>query len=140
MKFRAATIEDVEYFKEHSINTKADRSDIHQLDYPYTAEDDEGNLLALGGFRMIIPSCAWVWVDLSDEGVKQIKDTYRIIKSLINGWTKFHGVKRIQAFIRDDEKNKRLARHLGLEEESLMKNFYGNEDAYMYARIINESV
>jgi len=140
MKFRAATIEDVEYFKEHSINTKVDRTDIQQMDYPYSIEDDDGVLLALGGFRMIIPSCAWCWVDLSKEGTKQIKNTYRIIRSLIDGWTKFHNVRRIQAFVRDVEINKRLARHLGLEEECLMKNFYGDEDAFLYARITNESI
>ena len=140
MKFRAATVEDIEYFKEHSINTKADRSDIQQMDYPYTIEDDEGTLLAMGGFRMIIPSCAWTWIDLSDKGTKQIKGVYRIVKSLRDGWTKYHNVTRLQAFVRDLDPNKRFMEHFGFKQESLMKNFYGKEDAYMYVRTTNESI
>ena len=79
MIFREATQEDLEYMAEHSINRTVDRKQMERVDYIFTLEHD-GNILGIGGFRMIIPTTAWVWVDLSEYGVKHLRDSYRVMQ------------------------------------------------------------
>jgi hypothetical protein len=133
--FREATQEDVDYLQEHSVNPKIE-FDGDRLDYVFTLEH-EGNPIGVGGFRMIVATCAWCWVDLTEDARKYPLSVYSTIKSWIDKFVGIHKLSRIQAFVRDIDHHVRLVEHLGFERESTMKNFYGNEDAFMYARIID---
>ena len=131
MNFRVGTVEDLELMQ--SLNHQERKFD-EVIDHIYTLEHN-GEILGVGGFRMIVPETAWCWVDFSAYGVKHIRDTYRVTRDWIDGWAEKTGVKRLQAFVKDSEKEMRLVNHLGFEQESRMKNFYGDDDAFLYARI-----
>ena len=132
MIFREATIEDVLEGQKLSINTR-DARDVEQLDYVWVLE--EGDVLGVGGFRMIVPSCAWCWVDLTDIGVEKIRHTYRHIRERIENFAREKGITRLQAFVRNSNKEIRLVEHLGFQQESVMERFYGDDDALMFVRI-----
>lgn len=135
MIFRESTKEDFEYMTEHSINKKVDRKQLSCVDYAYTLEH-ESKPLMVGGFRMIVPSTAWCWVDLGKDAGKNITVVYRVIKEWIDEFIKSKNIKRLQAFVRTDyPQAEKLVQHLGFHKESIMKNFFCNEDAYMYVRI-----
>ena len=134
MNFREATLEDIELMASLSVNQDTERKIGEPLDFVYTLEH-KGELLVVGGFRMIVPTTAWCWLDLSEYGVKHIRDSFRTIKEWGGKWAKANGVKRLQCFTRDQEDKKRLVTHCGFKQESIMKNFYGDEDAILFARV-----
>ena len=133
MIFREATQEDLEYMAEHSINRTVDRKQMERVDYIFTLEHD-GNILGIGGFRMIIPTTAWVWVDLSEYGVKHLRDSYRVMQEWMETFVNTHKIVRLQAFVKNEVKHIRLVQHLGFERESTMEKFYGDDDGFMYKR------
>ena len=132
MNFREGTIEDLELMESLSIR-KEDRKIDGVIDHLYTLEHNH-EILGVGGFRMITKETAWCWVDFSEYGVKHLRDTYRVTRDWINGWAERMNVSRLQAHVRDNKKDKRLVDHLGFEQESIMKNFYGDEHALLYVR------
>ena len=138
MIFREAIESDYDYMVENSINNKTDRKLQPIIDYEYTLEH-EGDILGVGGFRMVTEVTAWCWVNFSEVGVHttmtNLKETYRASRDWINAWALSHDMKRIQAFVEDSEEEIRLVRHLGFEQESIMKNFFGERDGLMYVRI-----
>ena len=134
MKFREATIEDYESMVNLSINQRADRKMDLPLDSFYTLEHD-GKILFVGGYRMIVPTTAWCWLDFTEYGVKRIKDSYRTINEFTEQWVKLNGVSRLQAFTHNGEKEIRLVKHFKFKQECIMKNFYGDEDAILFARV-----
>lgn len=136
MIFRKTMTQDLLYMTEHCANRKIERTQLDTIDYISTLEH-EGIPLIVGGFRMITTTTAWCWIDLSDEAGKYIIQVYRVIREWINQFVKSHGIKRLQSFIRTNYPEAiRLVEHLGFEKESTMKHFFGDEDAYMYVRLI----
>ena len=133
MNFREATFEDIKYMAENSIN-QTEKKLVERVDYVYALEHD-GNLLGIGGFRLIVPTCAWCWIDLSRYGIDNLKELYRTTREWMETFSISMGIVRLQAFVRNNEKHMRLVKHLGFERESTMKNFYGGDDAYLYVRI-----
>ena len=133
MNFREATFKDIEYMAENSIN-QTEKKLVERVDYVYALEHD-GNLLGIGGFRLIVPTCAWCWIDLSRYGIDNLKELYRTTREWMETFSISMGIVRLQAFVRNNEKHIRLVKHLGFERESTMKNFYGGDDAYLYVRI-----
>ena len=138
MIFREAKESDFDYLVENSINQKQDRKLQPVIDYEYTLEDD-GHILGTGGFRMVTEWTAWCWVNYSEVGVHTsllyLKETYRATRTWIDTWAKTKKIRRLQAFVEDNELNIRLVEHLGFKRESVMKNFFGDNDGFMYARI-----
>ena len=133
MNFREATFEDIKYMAENSIN-QTEKKLVERVDYVYALEHD-GNLLGIGGFRLIVPTCAWCWIDLSRYGIDNLKELYRTIREWMETFSISMGIVRLQAFVRNNEKHIRMVKHLGFKRESTMKNFYGGDDAYLYVRI-----
>lgn len=136
MLFRESIPEDVLYMAEHSINQKCDRKQEETIDYTYTLESN-GKPIAVGGFRMITSTTCWSWVDLAPEAIVNIRSVFRVLKEWADSFCKQHGIKRMQAFIRQDQpKNIRLVEHLGYTYESTMPYFFGDESALLFSRII----
>jgi len=133
MNFREATFEDIKYMAENSIN-QTEKKLVERVDYVYALEHD-GNLLGIGGFRLIVPTCAWCWIDLSRYGIDNLKELYRTTREWMETFSISMGIVRLQAFVRNNEKHIRMVKHLGFKRESTMKNFYGGDDAYLYVRI-----
>ena len=134
MRFRESKPEDFVYMAEHSMNKTVDRKDFETVDYTYTLEHD-GNPLCLGGFRMIVPTTAWCWIDLTKEATENMYTPYRVICEWMETFTKDMKIKRLQAFVRDIPHHIRLVEHLGFHLEGKMKNFYGDEDGLLYRRL-----
>ena len=133
MIFRESKPEDFEYMAIHSMNQTVDRKQEETIDYCYTLEDDVP--LGLGGFRMITPTVCWCWVDLTEDAVKNLLTTMRTMNHWIATFAEIHGIRRMQAFVRDEDKYIRLVEHLGFEQESVMKQFYDDEDGLLFVRL-----
>ena len=136
MIFRTAIPQDYEYMSVHCANRRTEIKQLDAIDYIYALEH-KGKPLMVGGFRFVTPTTAWCWIDLSDELDGHLIPTYRVIKEWINEFAKDHEIKRLQAFVRTDfPEAEKMMRHLGFGRESTMKNFFGDDDGYMYVRVI----
>ena len=136
MEFRETTQEDLDYVAEHSVSRGIQKLYPGQTDFCYTLVHD-GIPLGLGGFRLINCTTAWCWVDITPIGREQIATTYRTLKEWIDVFAEEHGLKRLQAYVECDFTEAiRMVRHLGFKKESIMKNFMGDKDAFLYVRLI----
>lgn len=134
MEFREVRQSDIDYMIENSINK--DLKQLRAVDYIYTLEH-EGIPLLVGGFRLINDTTAWCWADISHEASKHTTMMYRVIKEWIDKFTKEHNIKRLQAAIRcSNPEARRMVKHLGFQQESVMPYFFGDESGYMYRKII----
>ena len=134
IEFRESKPEDFQHMIEHSTNKTVDRKPFERVDYSYTLEED-GKPVGMGGFSLIVPETYWCWIDLTEDAEKNIVTCYRVIRDWMNKFAESMEIKRLQAFIKDRPRHIRLAEHLGFERESVMKNFYGNEDGFMYRKL-----
>jgi RimJ/RimL family protein N-acetyltransferase len=136
MNFRKMTAEDVEFVKDHSASRGIFKNQPDEIDYAYTLEN-EGQILCIGGIRMINLYSAWAWIDLTHEAGKCITTTYRVIKEWGDSLCKQHNIRRLQAYVETDFPEAiRMVEHLGFKRESTMKNFMGDKDAYLYVRLL----
>ena len=134
MIFRDTIQSDLDYMATHTMSRGVQKSCPEQISYMYTLEDD-GVPLGIGGFQLLNKYSSWCYVDISPTGHKNIILSYRTIKEKINEFCKEHNLRRLQAYVECDFPEAiRLVEHLGFTNESRMKNFVGNKDAYMYAR------
>ncbi len=133
LNFRETKPEDLEYMEGHSISRGIQKSCPERIDYRYTLEDN-GVPLGVGGFQLINLTTAWCFCDMADSG--KVIIAYRTLKEWIEVFVKEHKLKRIQAYVLCDFPEAiSMVKHLGFEEESVMKNFIGDKDAFMYIRI-----
>ncbi len=136
MIFRETTQEDLDFVADHSVSRGVQKFCPDQTVFTYTLEH-EGKPLGIGGYNLINVSTAWAWVNLTDESGKYIKTCYRVIKEWTDKFILEHKIKRLQVYVECDFIEAiRLARHLGFEKESVMKNFVGDKDAFLFVRII----
>lgn len=134
MKFRESTQKDLDYAAGNSISRGISKQ-FESVDYCYTLEH-EGNVLGVGGFRLINSVTAWCWLDLTHHSKNHIIVGYRVIKEWINTFVEEHELKRLQAYVRVGfDKGIRTAEHLGFKHEFVMENFTPEGDAIMFKRI-----
>jgi len=134
MIFRPAIQEDLDYMADHSTSRGVQKNHPEQTSYIYTLEDN-GIPLGIGGFQLINHYTAWCWVDISPVGHENVRMSYRTIKNGIENFAIEHELTRLQAYVECDFPQAILmVKHLGFTEESIMKNFVGDKDAFMYVR------
>ena len=122
MELRETTSEDLIYAANNSVS-RVDKEPPEQTDFMYTIEH-EGDVLAVGGFRLINHTTAWCHVNLTNKASSHTIHTYRIIRDWINEFVEEHGIKRLQAYVEADfQEGIDLVKHLGFERESIMPNF-----------------
>ncbi len=127
------TNSDIEFVKDNSISRGIFHKQPEVTDYSYTLE--HGNILGVGGIRMINLTTAWAWIDLTHYSGEHIIKVYRVIKEWMDIVTREKGIKRLQVYIEPDfPEALRTVQHLGFEFESVMENFMGDKDAWMYVR------
>lgn len=134
MEFRQSTREDLEFAAEHSLYPD-DKDQPDQIDYAFTL--DHGDyILGVGGFRMITNTTAWAWIELTEYMGPHLVATYRVISEYMDIFCREHKITRLQAWVRKGfTGGMRMVRHLGFDEEYMMKNFLGNgQDAIMFVR------
>jgi len=137
MNFREMTEQDVEYMKTHSVSRGILKHQPIQTEFCFTLEN-RGNILGIGGFRLINQTTAWCWCDLTEWSHDHVIVTYRVIKEWIDIFVETHGLKRLQAYIEPDFPEAiRMIQHLGFKKESTLESFLPDgRNAFMYKRII----
>ena len=135
MEFRKTTQEDLDFVANHSVSRRILKRQPECIDYCFTLEH-EGKPLGIGGFRLINLTTAWCWLDMTDRAGSHIIPAYRVVNEWMDIFVKEHGIKRLQAYVEMDFPEAIcMIQHLGFEKESIMKNFIGDKDASLYARI-----
>jgi len=136
MIFRETIQEDLDFAADNSVSRGIAKYQPEKIDYCYTLEH-EGKVLGIGGFRLVNTTTAWCYTDWTHLAGEHIIVVYRTVREWMDIFAKEHNLKRLQAYVECDFPEAiRMAEHLGFERESTMKNFIGDKDAYMYARII----
>jgi hypothetical protein len=128
------TQQDIEAMKDVSISRGAIHSGIEQIDYTYAIEH-EGEVLAIGGIRLLTPTTAMCWTDLSCHSKRYMLRIYRAISEWLETLTKDYGIKRLQTYIEMDPVMINWIEHLNFKRESVMKQFLDGKDVYLYARL-----
>lgn len=136
MQFREATKADMDYVGEHTVSRGCFKEVPEVIDYTYALEH-EGKLLGIGGIKLMNPTTAWGWFDLSKDALKHKTVVYRVIKTYLDTLMRDKNLSRIMAAIEPDFPEAiRTAEHLGFGQESIMLNFLGKgKHAYMYAKL-----
>jgi len=135
MKIRETTQSDMDFVANNSVSRGIAKFQPEQIDYCYTLEH-EGEILGIGGFRLINLTTAWCWTDWTHLSSKHTIVGYRVVKEWMDIFVREHGIKRLQAYIEPDFPEAiRMVEHLGFKKESVMKNFVGDKDVYLYVRI-----
>ena len=135
MVLRTLTTKDLEFMACHSVSNGIAGETPETLDYTYTLEDD-GLVLVIGGLKIVNLYTAWCWFDMSEYGKKKPIAVYRCMKEWLD-FTAFDlNLKRLQCAVEPDfEEAIRTVRHLGFEQESIMKNFFNDKDGLMFRRL-----
>lgn len=135
MKIRETTREDLDFMADNSISRGIVKNQPDRIEFCYSLEH-EGKLLGMGGIRMINLTTAWCWIDMSHNAGGHIIAIYRVIKEWMYELVEDKGIKRLQAYVVTDfPEAVRMVQHLGFEKESILKNFMGDKDAYLYVRL-----
>jgi len=139
MNFREMTQSDVEFMKEESLGRGILTKQPEVTDYTFTLEH-EGKILGVGGIRLILPTTAWAWVDITKYAEGHMILGYRVIKKWMESLVAEHGIKRLQAYVEPDfPEGIRMVEHLEFERESILEKFLPDgRDAFLYVRLLWE--
>lgn len=131
MNLRDATIEDIQAVAANSISGGI-------KEYPASADyisalEHEGKVIGVGGVKMLNPTVAWVWFDLTPEARTHMIAVYRIIRDWMQKIVAAYDIERLMAAVDSGFPEGILtAEHLGFTRESVLKRFFGDRDGYMY--------
>lgn len=132
MEFREMRESDAEFVANHSTSRNSFKLLTEDTDFSYALEH-EGNILCVGGIRLITPTVAWTWFEFTHFAGSHVTIVYRAIKDWRDNLCKLHGIQRLQAYVDIEFPEAiRMAQHLGFHRESLMENFIGDKPAAMY--------
>ena len=135
MNVRTATDADLKVAGEQSVS-RGCLGEIPDTTDTIYALEHEGELLAVGGFKQLNPTCAWVWLDLAEAALKHVAIVYRVIREIIQAEVEGKGLTRLQAAVEEDFPEAiRLVKHLGFTKESRMPRWSGDKAAFMYVRL-----
>lgn len=132
---RPVTINDIEIIRQKSVSRGfiGAENTVQIMD----ALELDGKLLVIGGFIIITPCTAWVWTEITQEGIEHINLTYRTIREWMENNAKIHGIRRLQAYVLESfPEAQRFCSHLGFTVESIMKDFVPDGNARLYVRIL----
>lgn len=127
---------DVDFVANNSISRGIFHKQPEITDYSYCLEH-EGKVLGIGGVRLITPTVAWGWLDITHYAGDHMLTSYRVIKEWMEILCKDKGIKRLQAYVDCSFPEAiRTVEHLGFEKEfdKPMRKFVGNDDAWLFVR------
>lgn len=138
MQLLDTTRADELYLADHTVSRGCFKDAPEETDYRYTLWHD-GEILGIGGVRMISPTTAWAWIDASDKAWMNNRDTamaLKIVREWMHKLVELHGIHRLQAYVEVDfEAAIRTVEHLGFKPESRMKEFVGDKDAFLFVKV-----
>lgn len=139
MEFRQSTQSDFDFVTEHSLYKSGEKDVPSQVRYAYTL--DHGDyILGIGGFEMITDTTAWAWLELTEYVGSHLIPTFRVVAEYIDIFCKNHKIRRLQAWVdKDFPEGIRTVRHLGFQEEYMLKDFLGKgKNAIMFVKYFGE--
>lgn len=132
MNVRSATAADLKAMGARSVSRGCLGQMPDTTDFVYALEH-KGELLAVGGIKLMNPTCAWVWVDLAAQALENQIVLFRIIRKYLDDLMRDKGLTRLMAAVEEDFPEAiRTAQHLGFVKESRMANWVGGKAAFMF--------
>ncbi len=139
MKFREAVPEDFAFVAEHTASRGCFAKQPLVVDYVCALEHD-GNVLGIGGVKLLNASTAWAWFDLTTFAKPHMVVVFRTIREWMARLAAQHGIIRMQAAVEIDFPEAiRTVEHLGFHRESIMKWFFDDKDGYMFVKFFGRA-
>jgi hypothetical protein len=137
MIFREATERDLLYVAQRSIS-RGPKEMLVKTDFVYALED-HGEVLAVGGLKLLLPTTGWVWMVWTPKALEHRMRVYRTAKEWLELLMRTHRLKRVMAAVECDFFAAiRTVEHLGFKQESVMQKFFGNEPGYLYCKLAED--
>lgn len=137
MEFRKMTEQDWKIAEEHPLypNGKKEVNDVQDFDFTF---EHDGQVMCVGGFRMITETSAWGWIQLTEYSKEHLVPSIRVVKEWMEEWCKNHSIIRLQAWVATDFiEGMRTVEHFGFRRECLLNDFLGKDKpAVLYAKIM----
>ncbi len=138
MKFRDAKPSDFAFVAEHSISRGCLDKQPLEVDFVYALEH-EGNILGVGGVKLLNASTSWCWFDLTTFATSHMIVVYRVIRESLEKLAAEHGIRRMMAAVDCGFPEAiRTVKHLGFSRESVMHNFFDDRAAYMFVKFFGK--
>jgi hypothetical protein len=139
MNFRAMTQQDLDFTAEHSINRGVLKNQPKETDLAYTLEH-EGNVLIVGGFKLINHTSALCWLSMTCFAGDHIIMVFRTIKEWIEILCKEKGIQCLMAFVDAGfEAGETTVRHLGFEKQCRIRNYSDTGPADLWIKYFEVS-
>jgi RimJ/RimL family protein N-acetyltransferase len=134
MNFRQLQEADIQFMADNSLFSREHwKSMCGQLEFNYALEHN-GNVLGIGGLKMINNHTAYGWFDMSIHAKNHVIICYRVIKEWLQISCKELGIRRLEAYVEADfEAGQRTVEHLGFTYEYTAKNFFGDKPGKIYS-------
>ncbi len=133
MEFREATMRDIEQAADASVSRSFKQAG-EQTDFVYTLEH-EGQVLGVGGIKIMTPTTAWCWMDWTQASRQHTKTIYRTAKEWLAKLMADKGLQRVMAAVEVDfPQAHRTVEHMGFTRESVMPRFFGERDAILFVK------
>jgi len=112
---------------------------MHIPETSYTAVDENGKVIGIGGLTVFWEGVAEAWMVLSKDILDYRISAYRHIKEVIALAFRHFKLRRIQVTVRKDfPQAKKMFEQLDFKEEGFMEQFLPDKmDAYLFAKVIN---
>lgn len=139
MELREATESDLIFASEHTVSRGCFRERPDKIEY-VSALEHEGEILMVGGIKLLNLHSAWVWMDWTEYALKYKIMCLRLVRDYLDGFMEETGVVRLMAAIEVNFPEAiNTAEHLGFHREGYMPKFAGDTAAYMYVRFGKEA-
>ncbi len=134
MEIKPTQSSDVEYIVKHSTSRGEDAPpEVH---FAVTVWHEDTPII-VGGFWFLTKNTAWCWMDWTDKATEHKIVAFRTVREFIDEMIEKRDIKRLMAAGHTDfQESIETMKHLGFRKESIMKNYFGDKDAYLYARIM----
>lgn len=134
MNFRQLTQPDLDYMREHSDDKGFYKEVPERTEYDYALEHN-GDILCIGGMRLMNDTTAVGWFDLSPKGFENLIACYRTISEWMIQLAETLKIVRLEAYVREGfGVGVRTVEHLGFGFERKVPKYFGNEDAMLFVR------
>lgn len=131
IEFHEATAADLEEVAKTSISHGI-KDQPGRTDYVYALKEDDVTL-GVGGFKLLTPNTAWVWLDWAEAALSRRTLVYRVTKEFMSKFAGMMELDLIMAAVRPDfEEAVRTVEHLGFKKECQLPQFFGDSPADLY--------
>lgn len=136
MQLREATPSDYAYLAANTASRGCFKNQPSRIEFSYALEHD-GQVLGIGGIQLLNTTTAWCWMDWAQLGKE---DHHRVLYRVAVEWLDImmdqHRLRRVMASVDATFPEAiRTVEHMGFHREGVMRNFFGDTDGLLYARV-----